>query len=48
MFCCQYQKSFGGVEIRGTVFRNPGGTSEGKDEYFWCSDFGFQTFSLVK
>jgi adenylate cyclase len=48
MFCSQYQKSFGGVEFCGTVFRYPAGTPEGKDEYFWCSDFGFQTFSLVK
>jgi hypothetical protein len=49
MFCWQYQKSFvGGVEFCGTVFRYPGGTSEGKDEYFWCSDFGFSTFALVK
>jgi adenylate cyclase len=48
MICWQYQKSFGGVEIRGTVFRYPGGTSKGKEEYFWCSDFGFSTFSLVK
>jgi hypothetical protein len=48
MFCRQYQESFGGVEIRGTVFRYPEGTSKGKDEYFWCSDFGFETFSLVK
>ena len=48
MICWQYQKSFGGVEIRGTVFRYPGGTSKGKEEYFWCSDFGFSTFSLLK
>jgi Tfp pilus assembly protein PilF len=48
MICWQYQKNWGGVEIRGTVFRYPGGTSKGKEEYFWCSDFGFSTFSLVK
>ena len=48
MFCSQYQKSFWGVEFCGTVFRYPGGTPVGKDEYFWCSDFGFQTFSAVK
>jgi adenylate cyclase len=47
-FCSQYQKSFGGVEFCGTVFRYPAGTPEGKDQYFWCSDFGFSTFSLVK
>ena len=48
LLCSQYQKGFGGVEFCGTVFRYPAGTSEGKDEYFWCSDFGFSTFSLVK
>jgi tetratricopeptide (TPR) repeat protein len=48
MFCSQYQKSFGGVEFCGTVFRYPGGSYESKDEYFLCSDFGFSTFSLVK
>ena len=29
MFCSQYQKSFGGVEFCGTVFRYPAGTSRG-------------------
>ncbi len=48
MLCSQYQKSFGGVEFSGTVFRYPAGTPERKDEYFWCSDFGFSTFSLMK
>jgi len=46
--CWQYQKRFWGVEYCGTVFRYPGGTPEGKDEYFWCTDFGFGTFSLMK
>jgi len=46
--CWQYQKRLWGVEYCGTVFRYPGGTYEGKDEYFYCSDFGFGTFSLVK
>jgi len=48
MICWQYQKRFWGVEYCGTLFRYPGGSYEGKDEYFWCSDFGFSTFSLVK
>ena len=48
MICSQYQKSFGGVEFCGTVFRYPVGSFESKDEYFLCSDFGFSTFSLVK
>jgi adenylate cyclase len=46
--CWQYQKRFWGVEFCGTVFRYPGGTPEGKDEYFWCTDFGFGTFSVVR
>jgi adenylate cyclase len=48
MICWQYQKRFLGVEFCGTVFRYPGGTYEGKDEYFWCTDFGFGTFSLER
>jgi adenylate cyclase len=48
MICWQYQKKWGGVEFCGTIFRYPGGSYESKDEYFWCCDFGFSTFSLVK
>jgi TolB-like protein/Flp pilus assembly protein TadD len=48
MICWQYQKRWGGVEHCGTVFRYPGGTYEGKDEYFFCNDFGFSTFSVAK
>jgi len=48
MFYRQFQKSWWGVEYCATVFRYPGGTPEGKDEYFWCTDFGFATFSLVR
>jgi adenylate cyclase len=48
MFCRQFEKKWWGVEYCGTVFRYPGGTPEGKDEYFWCTDFGFGTFSLVR
>ena len=46
--CWQYQKRFWGIEYCGTVFRYPGGTYEGKDEYFWCSDFGFWIFSVER
>jgi adenylate cyclase len=46
--CWQYQKRFWSVEYCGTLFRYPGGSFENKDEYFWCSDFGFSTFSLEK
>jgi adenylate cyclase len=48
MICWQYQKRFGGVEYCATIFRYPGGSYEGKDEYFWCTDFGFSTFSVVR
>jgi len=48
MICWQYEKRFWGVEYCGTLFRYPGGSYEGKDEYFWCSDFGFSTFYLEK
>jgi len=48
MICWQYQKRFWGVEYCGTVFRYPGGSYEGKDEYFLCNDFGFSTFSVVR
>jgi adenylate cyclase len=46
--CWQYEKRFGGVEYCATIFRYPGGSYEGKGEYFWCTDFGFGTFSVVR
>jgi hypothetical protein len=46
--CWQYEKRFGGIEYCGTVFRYPGGSYEGKNEYFWGTDLGYGTFSLVK
>jgi adenylate cyclase len=46
--CQQYQKSWWGVDFCATVFRYPGGTYEGKDVYFFCSDFGFATFSVAR
>jgi hypothetical protein len=48
MICHQFQKSFWGLDFCGTVFRNPQGTNEGKDEYFFCNDYGFVPFSLLK
>jgi tetratricopeptide (TPR) repeat protein len=47
MICDQFQKSYWGLEFCGTVFRNPKGTNESKDEYFFCNDIGFKPFSLV-
>ena len=48
MICTQYQKNWWGLEDCATVFRNPSGTPEGKDEYFFESDIGFLTFSPVR
>jgi hypothetical protein len=48
MICTQFQKRLWGLEYCGTVFRNPRGTREGKDEYFFCNDIGFEPFTLVK
>ena len=46
--CQAYQKRWGGLEFCSTVFRNPKGTYESKDEYFFCSDIGFAPFSVVR
>jgi adenylate cyclase len=48
MICHQFEKSYWGLEFCGTVFRNPKGTNESKDEYFFCNDIGFTPFSLMK
>jgi adenylate cyclase len=48
MICQQQQKRFWGLEYCSTVFRNPKGTEDGKDEYFFFQDFGFLPFSLVQ
>jgi tetratricopeptide (TPR) repeat protein len=48
MICTQCQKRWWGLENCATVFRNPLGTLEGKDEYFFESDIGFLTFSPLR
>jgi tetratricopeptide (TPR) repeat protein len=48
MICTQYQKNWWGLENCATVFRNPSGGPESKDEYFFESDIGFLTFSPVR
>jgi hypothetical protein len=48
MICTKFQKMLWGVEFCATVFRNPRGTHESKDEYFFCTDMGLTPFSLVK
>jgi hypothetical protein len=46
--CHQFEKLYWGLEFCGTVFRNPKGTNERKDEYFFCNDIGFTSFSLER
>jgi tetratricopeptide (TPR) repeat protein len=48
MICTQYQKNWWGLENCATIFRNPSGTAETKDEYFFADDIGFRTFSPVR
>jgi len=48
MICHQFEKLYWGLEFCGTVFRNPKGTNESKDDYFFCNDIGFTPFSLVR
>jgi hypothetical protein len=48
MECIQFQKWLWGLEFCLTIFRNPRGTYEGKDEYFQCSDYGFTPWSVVQ
>ncbi|RPJ42067.1 MAG: tetratricopeptide repeat protein, partial [Deltaproteobacteria bacterium] len=48
MICTQFQKRYWGLENCGTVFRNPGGGYEGKDEYANCYDAGLAPLSVVK
>jgi tetratricopeptide (TPR) repeat protein len=47
MLCNQWQIHMFGLKHCMTVFRNPEGTPEMKNEYFAISDFGFHPFSLV-
>jgi len=48
MICTQYKKNWWGLEHCATVFRNPSGIPERRDEYFFASDIGFRTFSPVR
>ena len=47
MIYTQYQKNWWGLENCATVFRNPSGTPENKDEYFFMADSGVWKFSPV-
>jgi Flp pilus assembly protein TadD len=48
MLCTQLQKNLWGIEYCLTVFRNPRGTYEGKDEYLNCTDMGFAPWSVAR
>jgi adenylate cyclase len=48
MIRTQFKKNWWGLEHCATVFRNPSGRPESKDEYFFASDIGFRTFSPVR
>jgi adenylate cyclase len=46
MVCTQMQRAWWGIEYCSTVFRNPNGTTERKDEYVIVSDWAVIPFSL--
>jgi TolB-like protein/class 3 adenylate cyclase/lipoprotein NlpI len=48
MICTQYKKNWWGLENCATVFRNPSGAPESKDEYFFAADNGVWKFSAVR
>jgi TolB-like protein/Flp pilus assembly protein TadD len=44
--CRQYEKLLLGISYCWTVFRNPSGSSESKDEYVFMTDIGIEPFSI--
>lgn len=46
--CMQYKTNWWGLEDCATVFRNPFGKAERRNEYFFEGDIGFRSFSLVR
>ncbi len=38
--CARWDKTYGGLPYCGTVYRNPNGTQEKGDPYFWISEIG--------
>jgi tetratricopeptide (TPR) repeat protein len=48
MIYTQYKKNWWGLESCATVFRNPSGTPDNKDEYFFMDDHGVWKFSPVR
>jgi hypothetical protein len=47
LLCSQWETVHKGLKYCGTVFRNPEGTPEMKDEYVKITDFGIIPFSMV-
>jgi adenylate cyclase len=48
LLCVQFQKRYWGIEYCMTVFRNPRGTYESKDEYLNITDYGFSPWSIAR
>ena len=48
LMCLQYKDLNRGHESCNTIFRNPKGTFEEKNEYVSCTDYGFAPFSVVR
>jgi len=48
LICTQFQKNFWGLEYCLTVFRKSRDAYEGKEEFFNCTDFGFNPWSMVR
>jgi tetratricopeptide (TPR) repeat protein len=46
--CFQFQKAFSGMAYCSTIFRNPKGTPEAKNEYVGFNDMGWTRFSRVQ
>jgi len=47
LLCIRYEKRWKGMKMCGSVFRNPEGTLEGKDEYLYHHDVGISPFSMI-
>jgi len=48
MLCEQWQIAINGLKHCMSIFRNPEGSLEKKNEYIAVSDFDFQLFSTVE
>jgi hypothetical protein len=48
MVCSRFQRNWWGMEYCSTIFRNPNGSPERKNEYVAVTDYGFTPFSPVR